>query len=221
MSSEKFEFAQDEVETQLEKLSSSLRLLEASQAEPARKRNLQVCEKCVEDAEKLLEEMDGEARSAPLQFRAEMLAAVRALRSRLGILQSSYRSFKFSSRLPAVGGEGPRGKAVTDGVREKVISGVQSLERTGESIYRSQQVAIETEQVGVGIIDDLGTQRESLERTRARLVETDVELGRSSAILKRMYLNVISNKIILSAIIIIEVCILIGLVYWKFFSKKS
>jgi len=218
MSSEKFEFAQDEVETQLERLSSNLRLLETSQGE-ARKRNLQVCEKCVEDGEKLLEEMDGEARTAPLQFRAEMLAAVRGLRSRLGILQSSYRSLKFSSRLTA--GEGSRGRAATDGVREKVINGVQSLERTGESIYRSQQVAIETEQVGVGIIDDLGTQRESLERTRTRLVETDVELGRSSRILKRMYLNVISNKIILSAIIIIEVCILIGLVYWKYFSKKS
>jgi len=166
MSSEKFEFAQDEVETQLERLSSNLRLLETSQGE-ARKRNLQVCEKCVEDGEKLLEEMDGEARTAPLQFRAEMLAAVRGLRSRLGILQSSYRSLKFSSRLTA--GEGSRGRAATDGVREKVINGVQSLERTGESIYRSQQVAIETEQVGVGIIDDLGTQRESLERQlRAR-----------------------------------------------------
>ena len=41
---------------------------------------IQVCEKCIEDGEKLLEEMDGEARTAPLQFRAEMLAAVRGLR---------------------------------------------------------------------------------------------------------------------------------------------
>ena len=81
------------------------------------------------------------------------------------------------------------------------------------------QVAIETEQVGVGIIDDLGTQRESLERTRNRLQETDVELGNSRKILKRMYLNVVSNKIILTGIIIIEICILIGFVYWKFFSK--
>ncbi len=34
------------------------------------------------------------------------------------------------------------------------------------------QVAIETEQVGTVIIEDLGTQRESLERTRNRLVNT-------------------------------------------------
>ena len=36
---------------------------------------------------------------------------------------------------------------------------------------------METEQVGTGIIEDLGTQRESLERTRNRLVDTESELN--------------------------------------------
>lgn len=53
-----------------------------------------------------------------------------------------------------------------------------------------------------------------------RLVETDVELGRSRQILRRMYLNVFSNKILLIVIIIIETCILGGLLYWKFGVKK-
>ena len=45
--------------------------------------------------------------------------------------------------------------------------------------YNEIKVAIETEQVGTGIVEDLGTQRESLERTRNRLVNT----GRNNNIL--------------------------------------
>ena len=65
----------------------------------------------------------------------------------------------------------------------------------------------------------MGTQREALERTRARLIESDVELGRARRIVKKMYLNVFSNRIILIVIILIEVGILCGVVYWKFGTK--
>merc|ERR1711981_1414268 len=87
--------------------------------------------------------------------------------------------------------------SVTDQYRQQVVAGSQILARTGDSINRAQQVAVETDQVGNEIIGDLGAQRETLERTRARLIESDLELGRSRRILKKMYLNVFSNKIIL------------------------
>ena len=72
---------------------------------------------------------------------------------------------------------------------------------------------------GNEIIGDLGAQRETLERTRARLIESDLELGRSRRILKKMYLNVFSNKIILIVIIIIEMAILAGVIYYKYGRK--
>ena len=72
---------------------------------------------------------------------------------------------------------------------------------------------------GNEIIGDLGAQRETLERTRARLIESDLELGRSRRILKKMYLNVFSNKIILIVIIIIEIAILGGVIYYKYGRK--
>lgn len=219
MSSEKFESCQDELDTQLERLSTELKKLQTGQGE-AWKRTNQVCAKCLEDGDKLLDEMDSEARTAPLQYRAEMLAAVRSCRTQLSTHRASYRMLSLAgSRRAASDGQDRLGGVSADSIlRDKVASGAESLARTGESIFRSQQVAIETEQVGEGIIDELGTQRESLERTRNRLAETDVELGRSRKILRRMYLNVVSNKIILSGIIIVEIGIIIGLVYWRFFS---
>ena len=58
-----------------------------------------------------------------------------------------------------------------------------------------------------------------MERTRARLIESDLELSRSRRILKKMYLNVFSNKIILIVIILIEVGILAGVTYYKYGRK--
>ena len=93
------------------------------------------------------------------------------------------------------------------------------MERTGDSLLRTQQIAVETEAVGGEIISDLGTQREALERTRTRLIDTDAELGRSRKIIRKMYLNVFTNKIVLVCIIFLELGILGGVVYWRFFKK--
>ena len=57
-------------------------------------------------------------------------------------------------------------------------------------------MAHETEEVGVGIIDDLGVQREALERARTRLHETDAELSNSRRILKRLARGTIYNKVV-------------------------
>ena len=56
--------------------------------------------------------------------------------------------------------------------------------------------------------------------SRARLVESDLELSRTRRILRKMYLNVFSNKIILGLIILIEIGILCGVIYWKFGAKR-
>ena len=72
---------------------------------------------------------------------------------------------------------------------------------------------------GNEIITDLGSQREALERTRARLGEAGEDLGRSRKVLRRMYANVFSNKIILVLIILIEIGILAGVTYWKYIKK--
>ena len=79
-------------------------------------------------------------------------------------------------------------------------------------------MAVENKEIGDAIISDLGTQRETLERSRARLQETNAELSRGRRILIRLKVSTIYNKILFLFIIIIELCILAALVYWKFFS---
>ncbi len=77
-------------------------------------------------------------------------------------------------------------------------------------------MALETEEVGAGVIEELGQQREALTRTRDRLTETDVELSQSRRILSSMYRVALTNKITLIVIILLELAILGALIYYKF-----
>ena len=59
--------------------------------------------------------------------------------------------------------------------RAKLFQGHQSLQRTSESIARSHQIAAETDQIGVEIIDELGTQRETIVRARDRVRQVFID----------------------------------------------
>lgn len=53
--------------------------------------------------------------------------------------------------------------------RSLLLQGTQSLNNASQSIQRSQQIANETEQIGSDIIEELGEQREQLDRARTRV----------------------------------------------------
>lgn len=104
--------------------------------------------------------------------------------------------------------------------RRTVLEGRQILERTSASLARSNQIAIETENVGTEVISELGEQREALLRSQRRLENANDGLTKSNYILRAMQRNVIYNKLILILIIIVEVFSLIGILFLKFFRKK-
>ncbi|XP_034233473.1 vesicle transport through interaction with t-SNAREs homolog 1B [Thrips palmi] len=95
-----------------------------------------------------------------------------------------------------------------------------NLERASQSIARSTQIAVETEQIGTEVVSELGQQRETLLRARQRVADTDEELNRADAILRKMKCGVLSNKLTLLLIILMEGGILACLVYLKFFKKS-
>lgn len=66
------------------------------------------------------------------------------------------------------------------------------------------------------VLSELESQRESLLRTRQRLEDADEELSQARRILKKMYVNILTNKILLSVIILLELAILGGSIYHKF-----
>ncbi|XP_017873218.1 PREDICTED: vesicle transport through interaction with t-SNAREs homolog 1B [Drosophila arizonae] len=111
----------------------------------------------------------------------------------------------------------PSGSTDHDRRQQQVIANTYDvLQRTTQSIQRSNQVAIETENIGTEVLGELGEQRESLLRTTRRLEDADQELSKSRIILRKLSREVIYNKIVLILIIFLEVAILIGLLVLKF-----
>jgi vesicle transport through interaction with t-SNAREs protein 1 len=103
-----------------------------------------------------------------------------------------------------------------DETRHTVLEGHAALERTAESLARSQRTAVETEQVAEEVVSELSAQRETLLRSKQRLEDTDHELSQTRVLLRKMTLSVLTNKIILIVIILLEIFILAAVCYMKF-----
>jgi vesicle transport through interaction with t-SNAREs protein 1 len=103
-----------------------------------------------------------------------------------------------------------------DETQRTVLEGHAALERTAESLARSQRTAVETEQIGEEVVSELGAQRETLLRSKQRLTDTDHELSQTRVLLRKMTLSVFTNKIILVFIIVLEICIVAAICYIRF-----
>uniref|UniRef100_A0A669CIC5 Vesicle transport through interaction with t-SNAREs 1B n=1 Tax=Oreochromis niloticus TaxID=8128 RepID=A0A669CIC5_ORENI len=103
--------------------------------------------------------------------------------------------------------------------RALLLQGTDALNNASQSIERSQRIAAETEQIGTDIIEELGEQREQLDRTRNRLANTGENLSRSRKILRAMSRRLVTNKLLLGIIILMELAILGAVIYLKFFRK--
>jgi len=208
MSSEMFETLEEELQNLNESIDYRLeKKLIGSPYGESRKKLVNEVERDLQEGQSLLQQLESEARLAPQPYRAELSSKIRKHRESVGKLNAKFRGILSNFGDIRTGPPDPR---------RVVLEGRSILERTSDSIARSQAVAIETEQIGNEVVGELGTQRETLLRTKSRLVDTDVEISRSRKILRSMYLNMIYNKLILIGIIIVEVCILGVLIYLKF-----
>ncbi|XP_067413874.1 vesicle transport through interaction with t-SNAREs homolog 1B isoform X1 [Emydura macquarii macquarii] len=180
-----------------------------------------------QEANETLREMEEELKYAPVSFRSQMMNRIRAYKRDLAMFQREMRSTDL--------GLGPRSRGDTkhgiysmeneqsthlQSQRVLLLQGTESLNRATQSIDRSHRIAAETDQIGTDIIEELGDQREQLERTKSRLVNTSENLSKTRKILRSMSRRVMTNKLLLSVIIIVELAILGGVVYYKFFHKS-
>ncbi|KAL7727762.1 hypothetical protein ACLKA6_008093 [Drosophila palustris] len=111
----------------------------------------------------------------------------------------------------------PSGSIDHEHRQQQVVANTYNvLQSTSESIARSTQVALQTENIGAEVLGELGEQRESLLRTTRRLEDADQELSKSRIIIRKLRHEVLYNRIVLILIIILELGILIGLLVLKF-----
>ncbi|XP_062596958.1 vesicle transport through interaction with t-SNAREs homolog 1B-like isoform X2 [Saccostrea cucullata] len=196
MSSEKFESLDDDFTTILDSLRERIERKIPNYTGEEKKTAIRHAERNMEEANIILQEMEAEARVAPVSARTQMLSKLRNYRRETEQLNRSLKK----GTTGGFGGTDTFGFDRIDRVeasqRARLMEGTQILNRTSESIARSHQISAETDQIGVETIDELGRQRDVLERTKDRLVDTDSNLSRSRKILKTMAMRVMTNKMI-------------------------
>uniref|UniRef100_A0A7S3CXB5 Vesicle transport v-SNARE N-terminal domain-containing protein n=1 Tax=Palpitomonas bilix TaxID=652834 RepID=A0A7S3CXB5_9EUKA len=110
--------------------------------------------------------------------------------------------------------------ATPDDVKARLLSNTDRLHNATASIERSKRLAAENERIGMNVMRDLHSQKETLLRTRDNLAQADVNIDQSSKVLSRIARRIMTNKLLLGFIILIILAI-IGVIIYLIITKTS
>lgn len=95
-------------------------------------------------------------------------------------------------------------------------AGTEILRGVNDRVNRAEVICRESETIAQETLGELAHQRESLGRTRDRLAETNTELDSTNKNLRYIHFKILTNKLLLCSVILMEM-IIIGLqLYLKF-----
>ncbi|KAM8924469.1 vesicle transport through interaction with t-SNAREs homolog 1A isoform 2-T2 [Pelodytes ibericus] len=173
-------------------------------------------EKQLEEAKELLEQMDLEIREIPAQSRGMYSNRMKSYKQEMGKLETDFKrsriAYSDEVRHELLGDDGNS----SESQRAHLLDNTERLERSSRRLEAGYQVAIETEQVGQNILENLSQDREKIQRARERLRETDTNLGKSSRILTGMLRRIIQNRVLFVVLGIIIVFSIVLAVYFSF-----
>jgi vesicle transport through interaction with t-SNAREs protein 1 len=155
-----------------------------------RKAALSAAERAMQETKELLDQMQLEKQSIPSSARGAINRRLRDYasdvdghRRKLRAL-SDDRAALFGARFS----DNPDGGADDANLeqRQQLLAGTERLERSSGRLRESQRVALETEEIGRNTLADLGRQRETIERTRVTLQDSEGYTDRSIKTLRGM-----------------------------------
>ncbi|KAI5634890.1 hypothetical protein NE865_12373 [Phthorimaea operculella] len=99
--------------------------------------------------------------------------------------------------------------------RQKLLDNTERLERTGKTLTEGYRVVLETEQIGNAVLQDLSVQRETIQRSRGRLRETDEHLSRSNRLVNSMMVRALQDRFVMVMVFgVLAVLACVGLYFY-------
>ncbi|XP_053164100.1 vesicle transport through interaction with t-SNAREs homolog 1A isoform X5 [Hemicordylus capensis] len=143
-------------------------------------------EKQLEEARELLEQMELEVREIPPQSRGMYSSRMRSYKQEMEKLEADFKrsriAYSDEVRNELLGDDGNSSEIQ----RAHLLDNTERLERSSRRLEAGYQIAVETEQIGQEILENLSHDREKIQHARERVRETDANLGKSSRILTGM-----------------------------------
>ncbi|KAJ1626684.1 hypothetical protein T492DRAFT_1031000 [Pavlovales sp. CCMP2436] len=97
------------------------------------------------------------------------------------------------------------------------LLGPEEAKRSASSdrLKLAQRALADTEELGMGIMGDLRSQREMLARSKQRLNDADVDITRGSRVLRSMALRARANKLITAGVAAAVFLGLVLVLFWQ------
>ncbi|XP_065920609.1 vesicle transport through interaction with t-SNAREs homolog 1B-like [Dysidea avara] len=219
MSSETLENLEDGLTKLLDQLKSTVYHQLPELRGERRRQEVRSADRVIEEANGYLRSMEIELRNAPGSYQVEVNRRISRYRAELTRLRQNMRQQSERSELLADDHD-TRIREIDDNQRQRMLKNTKSLHAASDALARTHAVAEETDTIAVDVMGELHNQRTTLLRTKDRLAETDEEVSRSRRLITEIGCKIFQNRIIAIVVILCEILILGGVLYWKFATKK-
>uniref|UniRef100_A0A6V7K8M3 t-SNARE coiled-coil homology domain-containing protein n=1 Tax=Bracon brevicornis TaxID=1563983 RepID=A0A6V7K8M3_9HYME len=168
-----------------------------------------------------MEQMELEVRGTSGSQRERLKSRVESHRAELKRLSQEFQAAKKpKDDVLDMGSEDNWDNSVTEDQRKRLLDTSERIDRTGRTLQNGYRMVLETEEIGSQVLKDLHDQRETIQRSRGRLRDTDAELGRGSRLLSGMIFRSLQQRFILVAVFVVLVVVGCIVVYYSFTSRS-
>lgn len=98
--------------------------------------------------------------------------------------------------------------------QRRLLDNSERIERTGNRLAEGYKTILETESIGATVLQDLSSQRETLQKSRSRLREANEDLRQSSRIMNSMIMRSLRERAVLFGVITIFVIVVFSTFYY-------
>lgn len=174
----------------------------------------------LDEADSLIRKMDLEARGLQPNVKAVLLAKLREYKSDLNNLKSEVKRIASANSNQAARDDllesgMADAMSVSANQRARLMMSTDRLNQSSDRIKESKRTMLETEELGVSILQDLHQQRQSLLHANDTLHGVDDNVSRSKKILTNMSRRMSRNKWIIGSIIAVLVVVIALILYFK------
>ncbi|XP_064392253.1 vesicle transport through interaction with t-SNAREs homolog 1A-like [Halichondria panicea] len=176
----------------------------------------------IDEARELLEQMDLELYDAAPDVRPALIRRVENFKRELSRLRKEFRTSQV-----AVGGASMRKElfgnepVTSEDHRERLLDSTSRLDKTSNRLEEGHRIVMETEQIGMDIMNNLQRDRGTIQRARSRLRETDADITQGGRIVSRIRKRIIQHKVFFIVGIIVMLLIIALLIFAIVMIKKS
>ncbi|KAL8038584.1 hypothetical protein ABFX02_11G117200 [Erythranthe guttata] len=165
--------------------------------------------------------MDIEARGLQPNVRAVLLAKLREYKSDLNNLKSEIKRVETTNLNQAARDDllesgMADSLAVSANQKDRLKMSTERLNTSSNRIRDSRKVMLETEELGVSLLQDLHQQRQSLLHSNNTMHGVDENIGKSRKIITNISRRMDRNKWVIGAIITVLIIAIFVVLYFKF-----